>query len=34
MGRRGREWVEAEGGRERAVERYRALLDELLGRRG
>jgi len=34
MGRRGREWVEAEGGRERAVERYRALLDELLGRDG
>jgi colanic acid biosynthesis glycosyl transferase WcaI len=33
MGRRGREWVEAEGGRERAVERYRALLDELLVRR-
>ena len=29
MGRRGREWVEAEGGREHAVERYRALLDEL-----
>jgi colanic acid biosynthesis glycosyl transferase WcaI len=33
MGRRGRAWVEAEGGRERAVERYRTLLDELLARR-
>ena len=33
MGRSGRQWVEAEGGRERAVERYRALLDELLVRR-
>ena len=29
----GVQWVEAEGGRERAVERYRALLDELLARR-
>lgn len=29
MGRRGREWVEAEGGREHAVERYRRLLAEL-----
>ncbi len=33
MGRRGREWVEAEGGREHAVERYRRLLDELLASR-
>jgi colanic acid biosynthesis glycosyl transferase WcaI len=33
MGRHGREWVKAEGGRERAVERYRALLDELIVRR-
>lgn len=31
MGRRGREWVEAEGGREHAVERYRELLGKLLG---
>ena len=30
MGLRGREWVEAEAGRERAVERYRRLLAELL----
>ena len=32
MGRRGREWVQAEGGREHAVERYLALLDGLLAR--
>ena len=31
MGRLGREWVEAEGGRERALERYRLLLADLLG---
>jgi len=30
MGLRGREWVEAEAGRERAVERYRRLLADLL----
>jgi glycosyltransferase involved in cell wall biosynthesis len=30
MGLRGREWVEAEAGRERAVEHYRRLLAELL----
>ena len=30
MGLRGREWVEAEAGREHAVERYRRLLAELL----
>lgn len=30
MGRRGREWVEGEGGREIAVERYRSLVAELL----
>ena len=32
LGRRGRAWIEAEGGRERALERYRELLDELLRR--
>ncbi len=32
MGLRGREWVEAEAGRDRAVEQYRQLLAELLGR--
>jgi colanic acid biosynthesis glycosyl transferase WcaI len=30
MGRRGRSWVEAEGGREQAIERYRHVLAELL----
>ena len=30
MGRRGREWVEAEGGRDHAVERYRRLLAGLV----
>ncbi len=32
MGRRGREWVATEGGRSAAVERYRALLREVVGR--
>ena len=33
MGRRGREWVVAEAGREHAVERYRRLLAELIPNR-
>ena len=33
MGRRGRTWVEAEGGRDRAVGRYRQLLGELIADR-
>ena len=31
MGRRGRDWVVAEGGRELAVSRYRELLHEVTG---